>query len=230
MEERVLFVTGASSGIGAAVARLAVEAGWRVALAARRVDNLRSLANELGGDESAIPVPCDVTSPDDLDRAVTQTLTAFGRIDATLANAGVPGRRGFQGGDVELWRRIVLTNLFGTALTVRATLPAVCDSRGHVVLMGSQAGTEVLPGSLYSCTKRAVATLADSLRMEVSGTGVRVTLVEPGTVATEQYRRPPIPSLEAAQVAESVLYALGQPPGVDISTIRIRATDLPGNS
>ncbi|HXP29203.1 MAG TPA: SDR family NAD(P)-dependent oxidoreductase, partial [Solirubrobacteraceae bacterium] len=152
-EQRVLLITGASSGIGAATARAAVESGWRVVLAARSNDRLKALASELGGDRRALAVACDVTDWDAQQQLVAHSLERFGRIDAAFANAGFGGPRGFLEDTPEHWREMVLTNVYGAALTLRATIPALRESRGHLLLTSSVAGRRALPGSMYSCTK-----------------------------------------------------------------------------
>src|SRR5215208_2310346 len=117
---KVLLITGASSGIGAATARRAAEAGWRLVLAARSQDKLAALAEELGGTERAVAVRCDVTEWDDVQAAVAHGLEAFGRLDAVFANAGFGGARGWEAESVDRWRDMILTNVYGAAITVRA--------------------------------------------------------------------------------------------------------------
>src|ERR1700749_3828441 len=121
-DDRVLLITGASSGIGAATARAAA-GKYRLVLAARRLDELEELAEELGGEERAIAVRCDVTEWDEVQALATSRLDRFGRIDAVFANAGFGATRGFLEESVEHWRSMVLTNVYGVALTIRATLP-----------------------------------------------------------------------------------------------------------
>ena len=134
-DEPVLLITGASSGIGAATARRAAEAGYRVVLGARREDRLRELAEELGGDERAIAVRCDVTEWEDNQALVGAALDSFGRIDAVFANAGFGAQRGFLEESVEHWRSMVLTNVLGVALTIRATLPHLLErGSGHYLI------------------------------------------------------------------------------------------------
>ena len=153
---RVFLITGASSGIGAATARRAVEAGYRVVLGARSADKLEALAGELGGDERAIAVTADVTKWEDNEALVSAAVETFGRLDVAFANAGFGARRGWLEETPEHWREMVLTNVLGAAYTVRAALPQLRESRGHVLLTGSVAGRRAIPGSLYSCTKWAV--------------------------------------------------------------------------
>ena len=142
----VFLITGASSGIGAATARQAAEAGYRLVLAARSTDKIDALAEELGGDERAIAVTCDVTEWDQQQALVKAALDAYGRIDVAFANAGFGAPRGFQESDVEHWKEMVLTNVYGAALTIRATLDALKDSKGHMLLTGSVAGRRAVVG------------------------------------------------------------------------------------
>src|SRR5262245_41287451 len=153
MADPVFLITGASTGIGAATARAAAEAGYRLVLAARSEDKLRGLADELGGAERALAVRCDVTEWSDQQALVPRTLDAFGRVDVAFANAGFGGPRGFDKGDPEEWKEMVLTNVYGAALTIRATMEPLKASKGHLLLTSSVAGRRALQGSLYSATK-----------------------------------------------------------------------------
>jgi NADP-dependent 3-hydroxy acid dehydrogenase YdfG len=226
MSDPVFLVTGASSGIGGAVARMASEAGYRTVLAARRIDELERLAVELGGPERALAVRCDVTEWHDMEELVEAALAAYGRLDVVFANAGFGAKRGFLESDPEHWRSMVLTNVYGAALTIRATLPALKETRGHLLLTGSVAGRKALPGSLYSATKWAVTGMGESLRQDVDGTGVRVTVIEPGMVDTPFFDAPVTDSgpLTADDVARAVMFAVSQPPHVDVNEILIRPT------
>ena len=149
-DDRVFLLTGASSGIGAASARALAADGWRLVLAARSIDKLEELAEELGGRDRAVAVECDVTEWADQQAAVTVALEHFGRLDAAWANAGFGAQRSFLGDTVEHWRSMVLTNVYGAALTIRATMPGLQESKGHLLLTGSVAGHRNVPGSLYS--------------------------------------------------------------------------------
>ena len=152
-DSRVMLVTGGSTGIGAATARQAVEAGYRVVLGARGEQALERLAAELGGPEHAVARPCDVTEWEDVQALAAAALEAYGRIDVVFANAGFGASRGFLEESVEHWRSMVLTNVLGVALTIRATLPHLLEQgSGHFVLTSSIAGRRSLPGSLYSAT------------------------------------------------------------------------------
>ena len=226
--DRVLLITGASTGIGAATARRAAGEGWRLVLAARSGEKLRALAEELGGAERALAVECDVTDWDAQQALVEQALDAFGALHAAFANAGFGGARGFLKDTPERWREMVLTNVYGAALTIRATIPALTDSRGHIVLTSSVAGRRALPGSFYSVTKHAVTAMGEAARKDLHGTGIRVTLIEPGMVDTPFFENKPSDALEGEDIARAVMYALSQPPHVDVNEILIRPTAQEG--
>jgi NADP-dependent 3-hydroxy acid dehydrogenase YdfG len=224
MSDPVLLVTGASSGIGEATARAAAAIGHRLVLAARSEDRLAALAAELGGADRALAVRCDVTEWEDQQAMVAAALARFGRLDAVFANAGFGAKRGFLNESPEHWREMVLTNVYGAALTVRATVEELRRTRGHLLLTGSVAGRKVVPGSIYSCTKHAVGAMAEAARQDLHGSGVRVTLIAPGTVTTPFYDDPPGGVLDAGDVARAVMYALSQPPHVDVNEILVRPT------
>jgi len=227
-DDRVLLITGASSGIGAETARHAVRDGWRVALAARSEDKLAELASELGGDDHAIALRCDVTDWDDQQRIVKDTVERFGRMDAFFANAGFGGARGFLEDTVEHWHAMVETNVYGCALSIRAALTHFREQNaGHMLLTGSVAGRRAIPGSLYSSTKWAVTGMGESLRAEVADTPMRVTLIEPGMVDTPFFDNRPDSALESADIARAVMYALSQPAHVDVNEILVRPVNQP---
>jgi NADP-dependent 3-hydroxy acid dehydrogenase YdfG len=225
---KVFLITGASSGIGAATARQAVDAGYKVVLTARSEDRLRALAEELGGDEVALVAVCDVTDFVQQQDVVRATLERWGRLDVAFANAGFGAARGFLEDSPEHWREMVLTNVVGAAFTIRATLPAVKDARGHIVLTGSVAGRRAILGSLYSSTKWAITGMGESLRQELDGTGVRTTVIEPGQVDTPFFDSPGEGRLEADDIGRAVMYAVSQPPHVDVNEILIRPTAQSG--
>ena len=224
MPDPVFLITGASSGIGAATARHAAEAGHRLVLAARSKDKLDTLAAELGGPERALAVSCDVTEFAQQEAMIAAALEAFGRVDVVFANAGFGAARGFLNETPELWREMVLTNVLGAAYTIRASIPALKQSTGHLLLTSSVAGRRALPGSLYSATKHAVTAMAESARQDLDGTGIRVTSIEPGMVDTPFFDNRPSNALEPDDIARAVLYAVSQPPHVDVNEILIRPT------
>jgi NADP-dependent 3-hydroxy acid dehydrogenase YdfG len=226
--EPVLIITGASSGIGAATARRAAEFGYRVVLAGRSTEALEALAEELGGAEKAAAVRCDVTSWEDQQDLVASALERFGRVDAFFANAGFGGARSFLGDSVEHWKAMLDTNVYGAALSIRASLGAFREQNsGHILLTGSVAGRRNVPGSLYSATKWAVAAISENLRQEVAETDIKVTLIEPGATDTPFFDNRPQHALDADDIARAVMFALTQPPHVDVNEILVRPIHHP---
>jgi NADP-dependent 3-hydroxy acid dehydrogenase YdfG len=226
--DRVFVITGASTGIGAATARAAVQAGDRVVLAARTQERVDALAEELGGDDVARAVRADVGEWADNEALVAAALEAFGRIDVCFANAGFGASRGWLSETPEHWRSMVLTNVLGAAYTARAAIPALKEAKGHLLLTGSIAGRRALPGSLYSATKHAVHAMGEALRADLNDTGVRTTLIAPGMVDTPFFDTPNEDALHADDVARAVLWAVDQPAHVDVNEIAVRPTSQPG--
>jgi NADP-dependent 3-hydroxy acid dehydrogenase YdfG len=227
-DDPVLIITGASTGIGAATARRAVEFGHRVVLGARSGDKLQALAEELGGDEHALAVRCDVTSWDDQQALVQAALDRYGRMDSYFANAGFGAARGFLEESVEHWKSMIDTNVLGAALSIRASLGHFKEQgSGHLLLTSSIAGRRVLPGSLYSATKHAVTAMGEALRQEVADTDIKVTLIEPGMVETPFFDNPVSGGLQADDIARAVMFALTQPPHVDVNEILVRPIHQP---
>jgi NADP-dependent 3-hydroxy acid dehydrogenase YdfG len=223
-DDRVLVITGASSGIGAATARAAAAGGYSLVLAARSEDKLEELVSELG-DDRAISVGTDVTLWEDNERLVNHAIERFGRIDAVFANAGFGAARGWLKETPQHWREMVLTNVLGAAYTLRAAIPHVTETKGHLLMTGSVAGRRAIPGSLYSCTKWAVTAMGEAVRADVNDTGVRVTVIEPGMVDTPFFDNGAGPgALQPDDIARAVMYALAQPAHVDVNEILIRPT------
>jgi NADP-dependent 3-hydroxy acid dehydrogenase YdfG len=231
-DDPVLLITGASSGIGAATAR-ATAGTHRLVLAARRLEPLQELVAELGSEERAIAVRCDVTEWDEVQAMAAAGIERFGRIDAVFANAGFGATRGFLEESPEHWRSMVLTNVYGVALTIRATLPHLLErGDGHFLVTSSVAGRRALPGSLYSATKWAATAIGEALRAELrqmhENHAIRVTLIEPGMTDTPFFdNRPGDWALRDDDIAKAVVYALEQRPGVDVNEILIRPTSQP---
>jgi NADP-dependent 3-hydroxy acid dehydrogenase YdfG len=222
-DEPVLVITGASTGIGAATALRAAEFGYRVTIAARSEDKLMALRDELGGDGKALAFRCDVRSWEDQQTLVRETLERFGRLDAFFANAGFGAKRGFLEESVEFWKSMIDTNVFGAALSIRASLGHFKrEGRGHLLLTSSVAGRRALPGSLYSATKFAVTAMGEALRQEVADTDIKVTVIEPGAVDTPFFENRPSEALEADDIARAVLFALTQPPHVNVNEVLVR--------
>src|SRR3954468_20963873 len=201
---RTLLITGASTGIGAATARHAVEAGWRVVLGARSTDKLEQLAGDLGGD-NPLPGPGDVTTWDHQQALVAAALERFGALDAFLANAGFGAKRGFLEESVEQWKAMIDTNVYGAALSIRAALTHFREqNRGHMLITSSVAGRRTLPGSLYSATKWAATAMGHSLRADGAETDIKGTNLEPGMVDTQFFDEPPRDALQPDDIARAV--------------------------
>ena len=223
---RVFLITGASSGIGAATARAASEAGYRVVLASRSLGKLEALGEELGGPTRALAVRCDVTSREDQDEMAARAVEAFGRIDVALANAGGGSSGGGTAkGDPEEWSRMIETNVLGAILTARAVIDEVRRNRGHILLLGSAAGRRPIPGSIYGATKWAITGYGYNLREELKGTGTRVTLIEPGMVDTPFFDTPKPDAMKPEDVAAAILFAVSQPERVNVNEIWLTPTE-----
>ncbi|WP_339806874.1 SDR family oxidoreductase [uncultured Marinobacter sp.] len=224
-DKPVILITGASSGIGAETARAAAKQGYRLVLAARSENKLAGLQSELGGPDKVLTVQCDVQSGDDQQRMVSQAMETFGRIDVVFANAGRGGEPGgFSKADPEIWKDMILTNILGVGLTIQHCLPALRESRGHLLLTGSAAGRTTIPGSMYSASKWAVSAIGYGVREELRGSGIRVTLIEPGMVDTPFFDQPPTHALRSEDIANAVMYAIAQPAHVDVNEILVRPT------
>jgi len=231
MTQKVFLVTGASTGIGEATARRAVEAGFNVVLAARSTEKLERLVAEFGA-EKALAVTCDVADWQSQQRLVEKSLQRFGKIDVVFANAGFSKGSTFYGGEdkPDEWREMVMVNVFGAAVTARLTLPELVKSGGHLLITGSVVGRVTSIRNLYSATKWAVTGMAQAIRNEMVGTGIRVTLIEPGIVDTpfwDHLQKPPSTELQSDDIARAVMYAVSQPPHVDVNDILIRPTGQP---
>ena len=218
MAENVLMITGASSGIGAAAARAAVAAGWRVGLLARSADKLSALADDLG--DAALALPGDATDLGALRDAAARLARRFGGLDAVLANAGMGIQApGTQGGDPDEWRRVVDLNVMGVLLAAHATLPLLRERRGQFLVTGSAAGRRHVKGSVYGATKWFVHGFAGNLAEEMAEWGGRCTVIAPGMVDTAFFDEPKPEALRPEDVAAAVVFALGQPKGAAVREV-----------
>jgi NADP-dependent 3-hydroxy acid dehydrogenase YdfG len=242
---RVAVVTGATSGIGAATARLLVADGAAVALLGRREQRLHALAAELGETAAAVQSHAvDVTDRDSLTRAAGSIREELGRVDLVVANAGVMYPAPFEHADTDEWKRMLDTNLHGLLATNRAfvddLIAAAADGGpSDLVHVGSVAGHLVLPTyAVYGATKAAVAQLTRNLRAELGPRGVRVKNVEPGVVMTElgddmqdpggregltEMRRQVGP-IEPADIADAIAFAVAAPPQVNVAELIVLPT------
>lgn len=230
-DDKVLIITGASSGIGKATAELLAERR-RLVLAGRHLEPLEELSTNLGGPERAVAVRCDVAEWEDNLGLAEIAIGAFGQIDEVFANAGFGAKAGFLSESPEHWRSMVLTNVLGPALTIRATLPHLLErGSGHYVITSSIAGRTVTPGSMYSATKFAATTIGSALRKELrardDGNRVKVTMIEPGKVDTPFFDEKPDTVIEPADIARTVAFALDQPEGVELHEALVMPVDQP---
>lgn len=237
LDGKTAIVTGASSGIGEATARRLAHEGCNVTLAARREERLEDLAKELG--ESALVVQTDVSDAAACAALVARTIEHFGALDVLVNNAGLGFYATIPEGNPDDWRQMFDVNVLGVLYTTRAaTRHMVERGSGDVVFVSSIAGRRVpnADGAVYAATKFAISAIAEGLRMDLSGKGIRVISVEPGLVRTEFpetsrpsaqefYESKDFPPLEAEDVASAVLYAVEQPPRVSVNEILVRSTE-----
>jgi NADP-dependent 3-hydroxy acid dehydrogenase YdfG len=228
----VTLITGGSSGIGAATARQLLALGHRVTVTGRDADRLARFAATVDG--PLLTCPGDAADHEAVREAVAATLTAYGRLDNIVANAGYATHDDLADGDPAGWRDMVLTNVLGPALLIHEALPALRASRGRIVLVGSVAGFVHTAGNIYGATKFAVTGLAENTRLMVTGDGIGVTLVSPGGVETgffEPIGGPPADRpggyLSADDLAATIVFALTRPPGVDVNTLTVRPVGSP---
>jgi clavulanate-9-aldehyde reducatase len=244
LSNQVVAVTGASSGIGEAAALACARAGAAVALAARRADRIEALAGQIEGEGGrAIAVPTDVGEETQARAFVERAHAELGRLDVLVNNAGVMLLGPIENAPTEEWRRMIHANVFGVLYCTHAALPLMhAQGSGHVVNVSSVAGRVARAGSgVYNLTKFGVGAFSESLRQECVPMGVRVTLIEPGAVATElpSHNRPEVleqmakrfagvTPLSAEDIAGAILYAIGQPPNVSVNEVLVRPSGQAG--
>ena len=239
-------VTGASSGIGEATARMLAGRGATVAMAARRTDRLESLGAEIaeaGG--TALPVELDVSDRDAAEAAVARTVEELGRLDVLVNNAGVMLLGPMLDAPVEEWQQMVEVNLLGLMYMTKAAVPYLLEAAGgdrgvaDVVNISSVAGRIARRNSgVYNATKFGVGAFSESLRQEVTSRHLRVALVEPGAVATElqSHNRPEVKEeiekrfvdmevLEAEDISEAIEFVITRPPHVAVNEVLVRPTE-----
>jgi NADP-dependent 3-hydroxy acid dehydrogenase YdfG len=237
IENKVVAITGASSGNGAATARLLARNGAKVVMGARRIDRLQSLAKELSlGDDAAVQT--DVTQYEQVKHLVDHAVQTHGRIDVIVNNAGLMPHSPLERLKVEDWERMIDVNLKGVLYGIAAALShMIAQKSGHIINVSSVAGHKVRPGSaVYAATKTGVRVISEGLRMEVKPYHIRTTVLSPGALATElaesvtesDIRENVREAMEIAMPAETfanmVVFAMSQPEGVDINEILFRPT------
>tara|TARA_R100001143_G_C3338061_1_gene122826 strand:+ start:441 stop:1118 length:678 start_codon:yes stop_codon:yes gene_type:complete len=222
-DRKTLFITGASSGIGAATARAAVEAGWNVGLMARSQEKLAKLHSELG--EASHVIPGDATDLAAQEEAIEETAERFGGLHAAFANAGIGlDTPGTENGDPEEWRKLIDVNIMALLYTARASLPELRKTRGHLVLTGSVAGKVHIPGSIYGASKWFVHGYGGNMAQEMREWGGRCTVVAPGMVDTPFFSVPKPDKLKAEDVADAVMFALHQPERANVPELTVMPT------
>ncbi len=223
MADKTLFITGGSSGIGAATARAAVAAGWNVGLMARSGDKLEALRNELG--DRVLPLQGDATDLEQQQKAVSTLVDHFGGLDAAFANAGMGlNKSGTEAGDPDEWRQMIDVNIMGLLYTARVSLPELKKTKGHLVLTGSAAGKRHISGSIYGATKWFVHGYAGNMSEEMRDWGGRCTVVAPGMVNTAFFDEPKPDKLQPEDVAKAVIFALSQDKTADVREIFLMPT------
>ena len=238
IQGKVVVITGASSGLGEAAARLLAKEGAKLVLGARRLDRLQALADELSLGTDAI-LGTDVTDVGQVRRLVDHAVKTHGRVDVIINNAGLMPHSPLERGKVEDWDRMIDVNIKGVLYGIAAALPHMKTQKsGHIINVSSVAGHKVGPGgAVYAATKHAVRIISEGLRQEVKPYNIRTTIISPGAVATELpdsvtepdvaqgvralYDRVAIP---ADSFAMTVVFAMSQPDEVDINEILFRPT------
>ena len=217
---KTLFITGASSGIGAATAKAAAAAGWNVGLFARSKEKLDALAAEIG--DQALALAGDATSYDE-QKAAMETLAAkFGQIDAVFANAGCgTSQAGTENGDPEDWKKMVDLNVMGALYTAHAAMPYLRKTTGQYVVTGSAAGRRHIKGSVYGATKFFIHGFAGNLADEMAEWGGRCMVVSPGMVNTAFFDEAKPDKLQPDDVASAVMHALSAPDHAAIREIHL---------
>jgi len=240
IKDKVVVITGASSGLGEATARLLSAEGAIVVLGARRVDRIQSLAEELnakGG--KALAVATDVTHHEQVKKLVDTAVQKYGRVDVMINNAGLMPHSPLERLKIDDWNRTIDVNVKGVLYGIAAALPHMKQQKsGHIINVSSVAGHKVTPnGAVYCATKHAVRAISEGLRVEVKPYNIRTTIISPGAVATELpdsitepdiaagvskfYKETAIP---ADSFARAVVFAMSQPEDVDINEILFRPT------
>jgi len=232
LQGKIAVITGASSGIGAAAARLLAQQGMQVVLAARRREAIEALAAELG--DSALAWPTDVGDRDQVQSLFAQVHKRFGGLDLLFNNAGVGYHAPFAESRPEEWRRTINANLYGVLNCTQAAIPLLRGRSGAMIASVSSVGGRygIAGWSVYNATKFAVVGFHDALRKELGLEGIRVSVIEPGAVWTQwghnvpaevmRERRESLEALKPEDVAQALLYAFAQPPNVLIEEILVR--------
>ncbi|MEM8592796.1 MAG: SDR family oxidoreductase [Pseudomonadota bacterium] len=221
---KTIFITGASSGIGAATARACASAGWNVGLMARSEAKLAALADEIGS--GALVYAGDASELAAQEAAIAATVEKFGALDAAFANAGMGlNTAGTEAGDPEEWQRLVDINILGLLWTAKAALPHLKETKGHMLMTGSAAGRRHIPGSVYGASKWFVHGYGGNLAEEMRRWGGRCTVIAPGMVDTPFFSSAKPDKLQAEDIAAAVMHALNADPRATVQEIYLMPTN-----
>ena len=240
---KVAAITGASSGIGQATARVLAGAGMTVALAARRSERIEALAQEINGDGGrALAIPTDVAKEEDARAFIERTHAELGAIDVLVNNAGVMLNGPIDGAPLDEWRQMIDVNIMGVLYCTHAAVPLMRQAGGGHVVMVSSVGGRVIGkfSGVYNLTKFGLGAFSEALRQESQGDGLRVTVLEPGRVETElrDHIRPEVLEqtggafsqtmpLAAEEMANAILWSISQPTNVVVSELLMRPAISP---
>ncbi|WP_240374063.1 SDR family oxidoreductase [Bacillus piscicola] len=225
---KTAIITGASSGIGAAIAKELTEAGANVVLAARNKEKLEKIVAEISNEEKVVGIQADMTKQQDVDFLAERAKQAFGSVDFYVNNAGKMGSSRVLKGDVSDWEQMIDINIKGVLYGIHSVLPEMLARKsGHIVNIASDSGFEVIERlTVYCATKFAVRAISTGLEKELANTGVRTTNISPGMVETPLSSQSPFETdrkkLEPIDIAKAVLYAVTQPDYVNVNEITVR--------
>ncbi|MBU2880133.1 MULTISPECIES: SDR family oxidoreductase [Alteromonadaceae] len=223
-EEKVVLITGASSGIGAATTEKVVKAGHKAVITARSIDKLNDIAENLGK-ERVLPVKADVTNLSEIEAVVSQAIEKFGRLDVVFANAGTGSKAaGIEKGDPQDWKTMLDVNINALLFTAKTSLPYLRKTQGHFIITSSIAGKITLKGSVYGASKWFAYGFGQNLAAEMAEWNGRCTTICPGMVNTPFFDEAKPDKLAPSDVADAVLYAISANPRCDIREVCLMPT------
>lgn len=243
-KEKVVIITGASSGIGQATAELLSEKNFKLVLAARRLEKLQNIADSLNKSKDVITIQTDVTDKNQVQNLIHTTIEKFGRVDALVNNAGIMPLSFLEEGRIEDWENMVDVNIKGVLYGINSVLPYMIEQmNGHIINVSSVAGRQVFPtAAVYCGTKFAVNAITEGMRQELSKKyNIKVTAIEPGATETElqshipneeikskfEERTKTSKILESKDIANAIYYSLTQPNHVNVTEIMVHPTEGP---